>query len=111
MRRIAAHKLYLSDNPGKCINYPVVEIEGDTVVNYYPIEEELPVTEWLGGTFILSPLSELSPVPDDTLLTFVKKLLNVGEGRFPLYCWHTLSTQIDTGFASCAAISLLHEYN
>lgn len=111
MRRIAAHKLYLPDNPGKCINYPVVEIEGDTVVNYYPIEEELPVTEWLGGTFILSPLSEVFPAPDDTLLTLVKKLLNAGEGRYPLYCWHTPTTQIDKDFVSCTAISLLHEYN
>ena len=31
----------------------VVEIQGTQVVNYYEFRDELPMTEWLGGTIIL----------------------------------------------------------
>lgn len=49
-RRIAANEV-LVDNT--LIEQCVVELYGDRVVNYYHFEDELPMTEWLGGTIIL----------------------------------------------------------
>lgn len=38
---------------GKTIDRCVVEIDNGHVVNYYTFDEELPLTEWLGGTINL----------------------------------------------------------
>lgn len=47
MRRIGAHKVV---TPSATLNQAVVEISDGRVVNYYEFSDELPMTEWLGGT-------------------------------------------------------------
>ena len=46
-RRVASNYL-ITEN--KCLTNHVVVIEGEKVVDYYPLEGEPPMTEWLGGT-------------------------------------------------------------
>lgn len=51
LRRIAANRIILDD---KQLTQCVIEIEGDIVKSYYPLTDELPFTEWLGGTITLT---------------------------------------------------------
>lgn len=50
-RRIAANRVIIDDR--QLIQY-VVEIENGIVTNYYPLTEEQPFTEWLGGNILLT---------------------------------------------------------
>ncbi|MBQ7423054.1 MAG: hypothetical protein IJV27_13085 [Prevotella sp.] len=47
MRRIGVHHIIIGND---VLNRAVVEIEDAAVVDYYEFTEELPMTEWLGGT-------------------------------------------------------------
>lgn len=47
-RRCGAHEVRLPD--GSVLEQAVVEISDGRVVNYYEFRDELPMTEWLGGT-------------------------------------------------------------
>lgn len=46
MRRIATPIVNIE---GKYLTTMVIEIEGDQVIQYYPLQKELPMTEWLPG--------------------------------------------------------------
>ena len=46
-RRLGFHKLKVS---GVVLHQAIVEVIGDRVVNYYEFTDELPMTEWIGGT-------------------------------------------------------------
>lgn len=48
MRRCGAHEVVLAD--GQVLRQAVVEVAEGRVVNYYEFRDELPMTEWLGGT-------------------------------------------------------------
>lgn len=48
LRRCGAHVVRLLD--GNVLEQAVVEISDGKVVNYYEFRDELPMTEWLGGT-------------------------------------------------------------
>ena len=50
MRRVGAHKVI---TPVVTLSQAVVEISDGRVVNYYEFRDELPMTEWLGGTIVL----------------------------------------------------------
>lgn len=50
LRRVGVH--YVVTENGT-LKQCVVEIEEDRVVNYYTFTDELPLTEWLGGTIEL----------------------------------------------------------
>lgn len=50
MRRVGAHEVVFSN---RTLVQAVVEIQGTQVVNYYEFRDELPMTEWLGGTITL----------------------------------------------------------
>lgn len=50
MRRIGAHYIRNSEN---MLCQGVVEIENGCVVGFYEFTEELPMTEWIGGTIEL----------------------------------------------------------
>lgn len=47
MRRVGAHIVITETEK---LRQAVVEIDEDRVVNYYEFRDELPMTEWLGGT-------------------------------------------------------------
>ena len=51
MRRVAASRVYVNEK--EIHNNHVVELFEHLVVNHYPLEGELPMTEWLGGTIII----------------------------------------------------------
>ena len=48
LRRCGAHEVITAS--GSTLIQAVVEIEEGRVVNYYEFRDELPMTEWLGGT-------------------------------------------------------------
>lgn len=50
IRRIAANRIIASD---KQFSQYVIEIKDGIVIDCYPLHEELPFTEWLGGTILL----------------------------------------------------------
>lgn len=50
-RRIAANRVIID---GRQLVQYAVEIENGIVTNYYPLTEEQPFTEWLGGTILLT---------------------------------------------------------
>jgi uncharacterized protein YhfF len=49
-RRVASNQVIIDEEE---LHQCVVELIEGRVVNYYCFEDELPVTEWLGGTIIL----------------------------------------------------------
>lgn len=51
MRRVAASRVFINEK--EFLNNHVVELFNHFVTNHYPLQEELPMTEWLGGTIIL----------------------------------------------------------
>lgn len=50
MRRVAASKVFINE---KEFHNHVVELYDHLLVNHYPLEGEIPMTEWLGGTIII----------------------------------------------------------
>ena len=50
-KRIAVNSVVKANST--VLSPAVIEFEGDAVVNVYPLERELPFTEWLGGTVTL----------------------------------------------------------
>lgn len=50
MRRVGAHIVITE---GGQLSQAVVEIYDGRVVNYYEFRDELPMTEWLGGTIVV----------------------------------------------------------
>lgn len=51
MRRVAASRVFINEK--EFHNNHVVELLEHSVVRHYPLREELPMTEWLGGTIII----------------------------------------------------------
>lgn len=51
MRRVAASRVYINEK--EFHNNYVVELLDHLVVNHYPLQGELPMTEWLGGTILI----------------------------------------------------------
>ncbi len=51
MRRVAALRVYINEKEFRTNH--VVELYDHLVVNLYPLEGEIPMTEWLGGTIII----------------------------------------------------------
>lgn len=79
MRRVAASRVYINEKDFHT-NY-VVEIFSHHVVNHYPLQDELPMTEWLGGTIVIrNRIAYHTPQilsPDDLTL---KEGLGLGNG-------------------------------
>lgn len=61
IRRVAANQVILGDTT---FNQCIVEIVDERVVNYYCFEDEMPLTEWLGG------IIELRHTEDGTLKAY-----------------------------------------
>ncbi len=51
MRRVAASRVFINEK--EFHNNYVVELFEHLVMNHYPLTNELPMTEWLGGTIII----------------------------------------------------------
>ncbi len=51
IRRVAANRIVFSD--GTQYTNHVLELCGSRVVNHYPLQGEVAMTEWLGGTIVV----------------------------------------------------------
>lgn len=49
MKRFAVSRLHLKE--GQILKNQVVEVLDSGQIRFYPLQEELPHTEWLGGDF------------------------------------------------------------
>ena len=58
-RKVAVNKLYIS--PREAYTNQVVELTDGTVTGWHPLTHEEPMTEWLGGTLVVTPLPNLRP--------------------------------------------------
>lgn len=54
VKRYACHVLYKSAEE-RCLCQVVEVEEGGRLLRYYPLSQEQPCTEWLGGVFVLLP--------------------------------------------------------
>lgn len=50
-RRIAVNRLHLAD--GRVLYNQVIEFSDNKPLRFYPLTEELPFTEWVGGDYFL----------------------------------------------------------
>ena len=82
-RQYACHRVYQS--PGEFDGRSVVCIgmEGE-VKEHYPLTDEIPSTEWIGGVIVLSGRTELPATDNDSRWMH---LMNE-ECQPPLYAWH-----------------------
>lgn len=51
MRKVAASRVYINEK--EFYTNHVVELFNHIVTNHYPLQDEQPMTEWLGGTIII----------------------------------------------------------
>lgn len=51
MRRVAASTVVMPN--GNILHNQVVEMRGGIATDVYPLTEELPMTEWYGGTIMI----------------------------------------------------------
>lgn len=52
MRRVAASRVYLNNE--EFFNNHIVELFDSYVVNHYGLQDELAMTEWLGGVIVIT---------------------------------------------------------
>lgn len=52
-RRIAVSRLHLPG--GRVLHNQIIELIGSVALRHYPLLEEQPATEWLGGDYYLDP--------------------------------------------------------
>ena len=71
MRRFACQRLYLSPDT-YFIRYVVELGNNGKIQSYYPLEEEIYATQWIGGVIVLSARRKLEPImPEKNFKTFL----------------------------------------
>ncbi|MBQ8607300.1 MAG: hypothetical protein IJ417_03815 [Bacteroidaceae bacterium] len=103
IKRYASHRLYAKNS--ECRQPCLVEIDATTHLfqRSIPLDGmEYPATEWLGGSFILSPIKLLDYTTSHKTLAEIIALLQdntqSGDSHFveinsQTYVWHTPTTQ------------------
>lgn len=87
MKRFACHHLYVSADG--CYYKYVVELEENgTVSKYFPLMEEISVTQWIGGVIVLTTYSGLEIRPHESFACFLKRAIVEMDREEPLYAWH-----------------------
>ena len=61
MKRFACQRLYLSPDT-YFIRYVVELGNNGKIQSYYPLEEEIYATQWIGGVIVLSARRKLEPI-------------------------------------------------
>lgn len=94
VKRYACTLLYVA--PGRMLRNAVVEVENDgSPVRWYALREELPFTEWLGGTVVFLP-EGVEPAEcgtQDLPLWMEQVFREAGEGA-PLRAWWDMSVRL-----------------
>ena len=88
MRLFACHRLYLSSDT--CFVRYVVELGDDgKMQRYYPLEEEIYATQWIGGVIVLSAKEEPEPImPNESFKTFLAQVTRTNTKIQECYAWH-----------------------
>jgi len=66
MRKVAANKVYMTKNI--VMTNHIVEIYDNFVVNHYPIDSEVDMTEWIGGSIVICYNSRLRQIAETYFL-------------------------------------------
>ena len=97
MRRIAACKLFIAGK-NEPLGRHIVEIAGEEgrMVNHFPLGEELPMTEWLGGVLLASPCCECHITHPQSINEVTEALdMTNGDARCH-YIWHLSKINSET---------------
>lgn len=94
MKRFACHRLYVFSD-GCYSNYVVELNEEDKVRTYFPLEEEISATQWIGGVIVLSPLLDIEIGQKENFHSFLEKA--VGDTDKALYAWHLVGFDLMKG--------------
>lgn len=85
MKQVACHWLYASAEV--CHPQAVVAVREDgTLSHWFPLQEEVCATQWLGGVIVLSPFASLSIGSEEDFMAFLRRVSLPSEG--PRYAWH-----------------------
>lgn len=103
MRKFAAHRLYLSAT--EVVAGPVmVQLKDDGVVDSYErLTAEQPAVEWLGGIFLLLPVSDFPRQTEGSFSDWYKTVCPVYRPECSYALWHVSGIPVDAGLT---AISL-----
>lgn len=82
MKRYAVHLLYM-ERDAVC-RQQVMEVDNGRCVEHYPLTEELPFTEWIGGVAVLSGCEET----DCQLPASFEDVLHALLNKPGAYVWH-----------------------
>lgn len=87
MKRYACHHLYATADG--CYSRYVVELdELCRVKAYFPLKEEIPATQWIGGVIVLSPSKRLSLGTGECFADFLQRAVGEPGLEVPVYAWH-----------------------
>ena len=91
MKRYAVHCLYEGGNPPR--RQQVVVVEGGCFLHSFPLAEELPFTEWIGGVAVLSGLEQADVPLPSSFEDVLARLLSVPGGNV----WHVEARDYASG--------------
>lgn len=85
MRRFACHRLYAL--PGECLAKGVVELGEDGKVHgWFPLEEEINTTQWIGGVIVLSAAETMDRVEGESFRSFLER--GIALAGKDIYAWY-----------------------
>ena len=94
MRRFACQRLYLSPDT-YFIRYVVELGNNGKIQSYYPLEEEIYATQWIGGVIVLSARRKLEPImPEKNFKTFLAQATRTNTKIQECYAWHIANFDI-----------------
>lgn len=94
MRRFACQRLYLSPDT-YFIRYVVELGSNGKIQSYYPLEEEIYATQWIGGVIVLSARRKLEPImPEKNFKTFLAQATRTNTKIQECYAWHIANFDI-----------------
>ena len=85
-RRVAANLVYI--NSKEFHKYHIVELFDNIVVNHYGLQEELAMTEWLGGTILLTHARDFDTEGVNSIEEFYAKADAWDEKTGSYYAYH-----------------------
>ena len=86
-----------------CLLYLCLSTEDDNpelgnngkIQSYYPLEEEIYATQWIGGVIVLSARRKLEPImPEKNFKTFLAQATRTNTKIQECYAWHIANFDI-----------------
>jgi hypothetical protein len=95
MRRVAANRVYINNK--EFYNNHIIELFDSYVVNHFPLQSELAMTEWLGGIIMLTNASEVDTSSVYSVEDFYRKAEESDSHTKYLKAYHIYGVDIQSG--------------